>query len=109
MISVRDALAHRVLDNTVYFAYTRQRFLTILVVRGGAQVLKISWENEAEHLVCKWSVAEDVRFPYKALWMQDCTELPPSKLSPLLAVLDFRRLSPFGGKGWFRPNLRTFS
>jgi hypothetical protein len=66
------------------------------------RAIKTSWGTEADHLVGRWSEADDIQVPYNPPWMRDTAKIAPHRedVSPLVLALDFRRLSPFG-RGWF--------
>jgi hypothetical protein len=63
--------------------------------------VEMAWQGEKDHLVCQWS---DVgkRVPYNPPWMQDAPEDVYRKTVPP-PVLDFTRVSPFGGSEWYAP------
>ncbi len=60
-----------------------------------------TWKDEKGHLVCRWSGAGE-RAPYSPLWMLATGNVNPKP--PASSCLDFRRLSPFGGRKWFDPS-----
>jgi hypothetical protein len=63
--------------------------------------MKVSWQTETDRLVCRWSEAGE-RVQYNPRWVQDASRNVHKKnVSPL--VLDFTRLSPFGGREWYAP------
>jgi hypothetical protein len=69
----------------------------------GMREIKTSWVTEADHLISRWSEAEDVQAPYNPPWMRDAANTAAYRedVSPLVLELNFlSRLSPFG-RGWF--------
>jgi hypothetical protein len=63
----------------------------------GMRAIRTSWGTEADHLVGRWSEAMDIQVPYNPPWMRDAAKAASRRqdVSPLVLVLDFRRLSPF--------------
>ena len=61
--------------------------------------MKVSWQSKADGLVSRWfEVGERVH--YDPPWIQDASaNLRKQNVSPLL--LDFTRLSAFGGSDWY--------
>lgn len=58
-----------------------------------------SWQVEAGHLECRWSVGQYVQ--YNPSWMQEASNVQGSYLPP---TPDFASHSPFGGArgaSWF--------
>ena len=61
--------------------------------------MKTLWQTKAGSLVCRWSEVEE-RVRYNPHWIQEAsTSIRRENLSP--SVLDFARLSPFGGREWY--------
>ena len=59
----------------------------------------MSWQTEGDRLVCRWSeVGEHVQ--YNPRWIQDASRSVHQK-NVSLSVLDFTRLSAFGGSEWY--------
>jgi hypothetical protein len=77
----------------------------------GMRVIRSSWQTEANRLICRWSEAKEERFPYNPPWIQEAFKTPPhrERVSPLVLELDFRRLSPLAGRGWFERALEGFT
>jgi len=65
--------------------------------------VKSSWQGEAGRLVCRWAETKELQVPYDAPWIHDASQTAPHAegVSPLAVALDFTRLSPLAGKGWF--------
>lgn len=61
--------------------------------------MKTSWQTDADHIVCRWSDAENT-IPYRPPWLQEAAEGDEiaSDLMP-----DFTRHSPLGSGEWFVP------
>src|SRR5262249_29367248 len=69
---------------------------------GQVSAIKMSWQTETDHLVCRWSEAGR-RVQYHPRWLEDAAiNLPREQVTP--AFLDFTRLNPFGGRRWFAPD-----
>jgi len=64
--------------------------------------MKLSWQTEIGHLVCRWSQFGE-RVQYNPPWIQDTSR---DVLSNSLTALDFTRLSPFSGSEWYEAQLR---
>ena len=63
--------------------------------------MEMSWQTRTEHLVCRWSEVGKL-VPYNPPWMHDAPEdVYRNGVAP--PVLDFTRLSPFGGSDWYAP------
>lgn len=62
--------------------------------------MKMSWQTETDRLECRWSEAGE-RIEYKPRWMREAAGVQGGSVAP--SFLDFRRLSPFGGRRWFDP------
>jgi hypothetical protein len=62
--------------------------------------MKTSWQTKGAYLVCRWSELEE-GVQYSAPWIQTTSRTVLGQSVPPL-VLDFARLSPFGGKEWYR-------
>jgi len=67
--------------------------------------MKMLWQTQADHLVCRWSEVGG-RVRYDSQWIQDASRDVPRKNAPPL-FLDFRRLSPFAGRKWWDPDARV--
>jgi len=62
-------------------------------------VMKVSWQTEADRLVCRWSEAGE-RVQYDPRWIRDAPrDVQGRNVSP--SFLDFTRFSPFGGREWY--------
>lgn len=64
--------------------------------------LGTSWQTEGSGLICRW-YDEEAHLPYRPFWMRDASVTSRSNegISTVVRELDFTRLSPFAGKGWF--------
>ncbi len=61
--------------------------------------MKMLWRPTTDRLVCQWSEVGE-RAQYNPHWIRDASRnVDPKNVS--LSVLDFTRLSPFGGKEWY--------
>jgi hypothetical protein len=60
----------------------------------GTSVMKMSWQTEADRLVCRWSEVGE-RIHYKPRWIQDVSR-NVHRENVSTSVPDFTRLSPFG-------------
>ena len=61
--------------------------------------MKTSWQTKGAYLVCRWSELEEgVR--YNPSWIQGAARNVRSRNAPP-SLLDFARLSPFGGIEWY--------
>jgi len=67
--------------------------------------MKMLWQTETDGIVCHWS---DVgkRSEDNPAWMQDSSSNVRIENVPL-PVLDFTRLSSFGGAGWYQGATRS--
>jgi hypothetical protein len=63
--------------------------------------MEMSWQTRTDHLVCQWSEVGK-RVPYNPSWMQDVSGSVRTK-NVSSVVMDFTRLSPFGGSEWYAP------
>lgn len=61
--------------------------------------MKASWQTKADRLLCRWHEV-GCRAQYKAAWIRDAGPNVDRKNAPP-PVLDFARLSPFGGRHWY--------
>ena len=60
-----------------------------------------SWQTSPNGLKCQWRGIADLP-AYDAPWMHAALTAPPSAgFSRLLLALDWTRLSPLAGRGWF--------
>jgi len=60
------------------------------------------WQTDVGRLTCRWDDDTELQSPYCPPWMGDVsTAFHDEVVSPLAVALDFTRLSPFAGKGWF--------
>jgi hypothetical protein len=75
------------------------------------RTIKSSWQREAGRLICRWSEAKELPVPYSLPWIQDAfkTTSHAEGVSPLVLALDFTRLGPLGGRGWFERALGGFT
>jgi len=64
--------------------------------------LKMSWQTQTDYVVCRWSEVVE-RIQYNPRWVQDASRDIDRK-SVSTPVLDFTRLSPFGGREWYGPD-----
>jgi hypothetical protein len=68
------------------------------LARSGS-AMKMLWQTETGHLVCRWAEAGK-RAPYSPPWIPD----DPRAISTrniASSVVDFTRVSPFGGRHWY--------
>jgi hypothetical protein len=72
--------------------------------------VKCAWQIGVGGLTCRWDEATELQSPYCPPWMKDTSTaaLNEELVSPLVLALDFTRLSPFAGKGWFERMLEGF-
>jgi len=61
---------------------------------------RVAGDQVAGQLRCHWSEVGE-RTVYNPPWMQQAADFNPKPTMP--ACLDFKRLSPFGGRRWFDP------
>jgi hypothetical protein len=64
-------------------------------------VMSSSWQTAGGQLGCHWHQTDETQPPYRSRWMQDGYGKGPQQASPLMLALDWTRVSPFAGKGWF--------
>jgi len=63
--------------------------------------MEMSWQMRTDHLVCQWSEVGK-RVPYNPPWMKDApADIYRNDMAP--PVLDWTKLSPFGGSEWYAP------
>ena len=60
------------------------------------------WQQETDHLTCRWSAAVGQRADYHPSWMQDASA-DVQERPPVPSFLDFTRHSPFGRGDWYSP------
>jgi hypothetical protein len=61
--------------------------------------LKMSWQTERDQFVCRWSELGK-RVQYNPQWIQVVSRSVHGR-SGSAPSLDFTKLSPFGGSGWY--------
>jgi len=60
--------------------------------------MKMAWESETNHLICRWSETGQSA-GYNPPWIQNASiEAGTKGVAP---VLDFTKLSAFGGGQWY--------
>ena len=70
------------------------------------RTIRGSWQTAAGQLICRWSTPRQVQVSYKPPWMQNASETSHTEgASPM----DFTRLSPLAGRGWFERTLEGFT
>jgi hypothetical protein len=66
--------------------------------------MNMSWKTETSGMVCRWSGALE-HTPYRPSWMQASCDADQYPTVP--PVLDFAKLSPFGGAEWYGGSPRS--